>query len=993
MHTGIDINASAGETVLAPFEGIVREVSWHSYYGGVVVIDSLDGTISAGIGHLQCDLDCEDPTTDECTAIDHTQNQSGRPSPRYCSSLQSADGFDIHVGKRIRAGCTSENLSECALGKVGANDFQQNGGWDPHIHITLRYGPAPSAIGETEYRYDDEGVRTKATGAYTFRGYSQAMDGLCPFVDASFAFRDVCGSRQKCGYNESCNGKDDGVWASYVDESVGAAVCNDSSIATWTPGSATSGCNFPEIQLRRRACVGTCGFGCSSAMGDAILTRYNQIADSDAFKGVPCDNGNGAAAHDVYGVLVQDYCAGAGCPDNASPGRAWAIMYSPEKAAAFVVKEGFWGAWKCLKDGESAHTLGGATLLGAPMDEEHQEAIDDNCNPDPLKSAKTVQRFENGCMWFDSEVHVHVKGREPISGAADGCGFVITHNPPGPEFCDDECIAPSQECADDGHVRICGNSDPDVCTEWLTLPCSLELTCEDGECVDGSTDSSSGSSGVGGMTGNTGGSSSGGSSNVDDCSVVSSCSIAQYCDGSVCQSDECPQGTYFCSSDTQRSLCNAEGSMATAVEACQYGCNRGSGTCRPCPPNCVGKCGGAPDSCGGTCASCPGVNQVCQGQTCVGDPCVPDPCNAHGDCSNGSCTCEESYGGATCSSCAAGYESNYPACTPLCAASATENDLDTTGFGFSAVVYDGSGYGAIWQAADGLRFGKLNAAGVQQGASVPLGISGDSPGLAWSAADSRFGVVSTEGFICLDSSGTPLGSVVPLKGAGATIINGTSIAYDDAGNFGIVWADNRSGDSRIYFNKSASSSCSFVQSEAPITTVWGSNSTIRHGVSEFGVAWVGGGKDIYLSRVDHAGSKIGNDLLIAVGNTTTSAQLAWQADAAEWAVAWSDQPLGLLKANIYLQRASAGELVGSRVNVTNDQGHPNRNESLTASIGGFGLQWLANTTAMFKRLASNGDAASPQIQVGGNAVGSVASDGSNFMTVYQSGYSRAVDCQ
>ena len=95
----------------------------------------------------------------------------------------------------------------------------------------------------------------------------------------------------------------------------------------------------------------------------------------------------------------------------------------------------------------------------------------------------------------------------------------------------------------------------------------------------------------------------------------------------------------------------------------------------------------APPSMGYECGDCPtgyvGDGEICtcdiaggyieypaSSGICIDDPCDPDPCNGHAtSCDvNGSsdftCNCDTNYDGATCDTCAVGYE-DYPACTVI----------------------------------------------------------------------------------------------------------------------------------------------------------------------------------------------------------------------------------------------------------------------------------------------------------------------------------------
>lgn len=67
------------------------------------------------------------------------------------------------------------------------------------------------------------------------------------------------------------------------------------------------------------------------------------------------------------------------------------------------------------------------------------------------------------------------------------CSLVCTYNTSS--CCDQECSPPGAlECVDSTSYRVCGNSDLDVCNEWVTYSCAPGETCTNGICTIGCVD-------------------------------------------------------------------------------------------------------------------------------------------------------------------------------------------------------------------------------------------------------------------------------------------------------------------------------------------------------------------------------------------------------------------------------------------------------------------------------------------------------------------------
>lgn len=480
VHTGVDIAASQGTRVVAPFAGIVRRAAWNNGYGGTVVIESEDGTASVLLGHLLCDPECEDPASAECRAL--PPHSSGGTTSR-CRALAVA------VGDRVRTGCSDDALAGCLVGQIGPRSTQQNGGFPPHLHFTLRYGGYTEARStEREVCVAADGTRTVHASAWKFRGYTCAMDALCSFASPQAAMGGQC-TMSGCRADESCNESDDRTDRNaVVDDGLGEQTCAASGGGAWSPLCVNS-----TVRARRLACLGVCSGDCELTAADRIRTRYNALPEPRG--AVPCDNGGGAGAHLWQGVTLQDYCDSLACPADTT---SWAIVDNPsiDTPRASVVRSGFWGTYKCMRtvarEGLPAGP-GGPTLLGAPRGEEY--------DPDGDGVVVSRQDFDRGHLWWGPDealavprIHVHLDVDNDLldRGATSDCfGTTVVENPPGPSSCRHECAAGQQSCVGDTGRVYCGAGfDADPCLEMGRADrpdqiqrCADGTVCRAGSCV------------------------------------------------------------------------------------------------------------------------------------------------------------------------------------------------------------------------------------------------------------------------------------------------------------------------------------------------------------------------------------------------------------------------------------------------------------------------------------------------------------------------------
>jgi hypothetical protein len=247
--------------------------------------------------------------------------------------------------------------------------------------------------------------------------------------------------------------------------------------------------------------------GKSKAFRDAYLAVAN--GDTGKILGWAfSDNKGSPFVHEVHGVTLQNFENNDTSNRFGTDGQT-ALALSKDSKKAYLLKEGFWGAYKCIprSDGKA---MGGAEYLGAPKSDEVKGKIDGNCHVLPASdpaSEVTYQLFEGGCLWWkgtaqDQKVHVHTYDGTLIDeDMATSCGVQVENNPPSAD-CVDDCDPGEQECSGTRNLKICGYPGTDSCYHWLTMNCSSDTVCEDDACVSstGTPVTTATASGAGGAT-------------------------------------------------------------------------------------------------------------------------------------------------------------------------------------------------------------------------------------------------------------------------------------------------------------------------------------------------------------------------------------------------------------------------------------------------------------------------------------------------------------
>ncbi len=374
-----------------------------------------------------------------------------------------------------------------------------------------------------------------------------------------------------------------------------------------------------------------CGFhkrtGCESRATEsgAFFAAWDgERTDNDGKSlGFAFDNGGGPFVHDVNGLLVQDFWNPIKSEAFGTDGQT-AIVYNAAQQKAYVLKEGFWGAYKCLPS--SYGGMGGTTMLGAPIESEHPDKLGTECQPDPNGlQVDAFQRFENGCMWWrqgDDAVHIHIVGATIDSAQMAACGLTAENNEPWPTSCSDECSSGERSCSPSGKPRVCGNPDSDHCYEWIEMNCAAGLTCEAGACVT-----------------------PGSSTQVDDSESQQDSSAVD--DVQIIDTNEvCTEGERRCDGVHTYAVCERHGGypgiLAWEAWPCppEWDCDATAGECNiPVVSDNVSYCGdGTCDgdescgSCAADCGECAPQEPVCGDGDCAADESCEDCPNDCGEC-------------------------------------------------------------------------------------------------------------------------------------------------------------------------------------------------------------------------------------------------------------------------------------------------------------------------------------------------------------------------
>ncbi len=315
---------------------------------------------------------------------------------------------------------------------------------------------------------------------------------------------------------------------------------------------------------------------------------------------------------------------------------------------------------------------------------------------------------------------------------------------------------------------------------------------------------------------------------------------------------------------------------------------------------------------------------------------------------------------------------NYQNKTPAQHPSTYEVRISTNGdcYGDSSLISIGNQYGVVWVSDNNLYFAKISKLGAKIGLSslitnesdlmywLSLVWTGTEYGVVWN--DCRNGIYEIY-FTRISVSGLKVG-------------NDTRISDDDGHNsykpslvwtgseYGVSWEDERNGNREIYFTK-INASGSKIGNDTRISADDDHNSFNASLVwtgSEYGVAW---GDDqneyyeTYFARINASGSKIGYDTRISANDDYDSfnPSLVWT--GSEYGVAWHDYRDEDYE--IYFARISpSGLKIGYDTRISINDDYDSLNPSLVWTGAEYGVSWEdyrnGDREIYFARISSSG---------------------------------------
>jgi len=249
------------------------------------------------------------------------------------------------------------------------------------------------------------------------------------------------------------------------------------------------------------------------------------------------------------------------------------------------------------------------------------------------------------------------------------------------------------------------------------------------------------------------------------------------------------------------------------------------------------------------------------------------------------------------------------------------------------IAWTGTYFGVAWQDdRDGnleIYFALLTVSGAKLTGDVRVtNASGTSrvPRIAWSGSD--FGVFWNDArdgslenyFVRLGEYGQPLGAerritATPFDSAAGRFVWTGSV-------YGVVHADVRDGDSEIYL-QTLDRYGNTVTPETRLTAATGSSRAPAiawdGGTSQFGVAWAdnrSGSDQLFFCRVAADGTKLTDDQPLVPVVNTAAVVVSIVHSGGEYALAWTDQSVG--GGEVYFGRLAQDALQGAPVQVTNN---------------------------------------------------------------------------
>jgi hypothetical protein len=207
--------------------------------------------------------------------------------------------------------------------------------------------------------------------------------------------------------------------------------------------------------------------------------------------------------------------------------------------------------------------------------------------------------------------------------------------------------------------------------------------------------------------------------------------------------------------------------------------------------------------------------------------------------------------------------------------------------------------------------------------------------------------------------------------------------------YGISWFDERDGNWEIYFAR-LNSLGSKIGLDIRVTNNSSSSefpSLAWTGI-QYGVSWQDdrdGNDEIYFTRLDSSGSKIGSDIRVTSDDDSSSGgpSLVWT--GSEYGIAWQDTRHGPASEIYFTRLDSSGEKLGSDIRISysvNSSG----SSSLVWTGSEFGVSWSDSgppTEIYFARLDSTGSKQGSDVYVNDGSVYSLTWNGSEYGIAYE----------